>query len=210
MNRRPAQIDQLFLDWGVTGIAADLGVRVLDNEGATTIARTTGFVEFPAGSGLYYLDDFTFPDDKGSYTLVYDDGSTAPGHTASEELEITSSAGEPFSGDTYADSDELARILKIRTPTADQTTAMDRVLIAATYEINQEIDRTDSNPVSGAEISLAQDVCLRRAAELWFLQEVPLGVAGIGAEMGPVHLARNSWDKYAYDLAPLKEQFGLA
>src|SRR5574338_589901 len=123
MRRKPGQIDQVTLDWGVTGIANDIGVRVLDNEGATTIARTTGFVEYPAGSGFYYLDDFTFPDTRGSYTLFFDvDGGVgAPGSTATEELEITSSAGEPFDGDTYATTSELFRILKIRSPSADQT-----------------------------------------------------------------------------------------
>jgi hypothetical protein len=34
-------------------------------------------------------------------------------------------------------------------------------------------------------------------------------IAGIGSDMGAVHLARNSWDKYAYDLAPLKGQWGI-
>lgn len=210
MRRTPGQIDQLFIDWGSTG--ATIGARVLDNEGATTIARTTGFVEFPAGTGLYYLDPFTFPDERGSYTIVYDDdgGTAAPGHTATEELEITSTLGDPFVGDTYADADELARILKIRTPSADQTEAMERVLAMATLEIDREIDRTDDNPVSGAEASLAAQVCLQRATELWHLQEVPLGLAGIGAEMGAAHLARNSWEKYAFTLAPLKEQWGLA
>lgn len=212
MRRTPGQIDQLFLDWGVTGVAASLGARVIDNEGATTIARTTGFVEFPAGTGLYYLDPFTFPDERGSYTILYDDdaGVGAPGHTATEDLEITSTTGDPFVGDTYATVDELMRILKIRTPSAEQTAAGDRVLTAATYEINQEIDREVDDVVAGAEISLAAQVCLQRATELWFLQEVPLGVAGLGSEFGTTHLARDSWDKYAYVLVPLKRQWGLA
>jgi hypothetical protein len=212
MRRQPGQVDQLFLDWGVTGVEDDLGVRVLDNEGATTIARATGFVEFPAGSGLYYLDPFTFPEDRGSYELLYDDdaGVAAPGHTATEDLEITSSTGEPFDGDTYADVDELFRILKIRTPSMEQTDAGTRVLIAATYEINGEIDREDDDPLVGPEVSLAAQVCLQRAAEFWHLQEVPLGLAGIGSEFGATHLARNSWDKYAYTLAPAKRRWGLA
>jgi hypothetical protein len=208
--RRPGQVDQLFLDAGQTGLT--VGVRVLDNEGATTIARTTGFVEFPAGTGLYYLDDFEFPDERGSYTILYDwDGGTAaPGSTATEELEITSSTGEPFVGDTYAEVDELARILKIRTPSAEQEAAMERVLIAATHEINREIDREDDDPVAGAEISLAAQVCLQRATELWLLQEVPLGVAGIGSEFGTSHLARDSWKKYSIMLYPLTQRWGFA
>lgn len=210
MRRQPGQTDQLFVDWGVTG--ATLGVQVLDNEGNVTTSRQTGFVEFPAGTGLYYLDDYTFPDERGSFTLLYDDdgGTAAIGHTATEELEITSSAGEPFDGDTYATADELFRILKIRTPSTEQETAAARVLVAATFEINQEIDREDTDPVSGAEVSLAADVCLRRAAELWALQEVRFGLVGLGTEVGATYLARDSWAKYALDLAPLKGQWGFA
>ena len=210
MRRTPGQIDQLFLDAGQTGLT--VGARVLDNEGATTIARTTGFVEFPAGSGLYYLDPFTFPDDRGTYTVLYDwdAGTAAPGFTATEDLEITSTAGEPFVGDTYATTTELFRILKIRTPSAEQTTAGERVLTAATYEIDQELDLDDDDVLAGAEVSLVEQVCLQRAAELWALQEVPLGFVGIGSEFGASRLARDSWAKYAVTLGPAKRQWGFA
>lgn len=110
----------------------------------------------------------------------------------------------------YADSDELARILKIRNPTTAQTDAMDRVLDAATREIDAEIDLAADVALDSEQTALATQVCLRRAAELWFAQEVPLGVTGIGSEFGTTHLARNSWDKHAFDLAPLKNQWGLA
>lgn len=211
MRRTPGQVDQLFLDTGQTGLT--VGARVLDNSGATTIARTTGFVEFPAGTGLYYLDDFTFPDDRGSYTILYDwDGGTAaPGNTATEELEITSSLGEPFTGDTYITVDELALALKIRSPSTDQQDQLERVLIAATYEIDQELDREDDDPVSGVEVGLVQAVCKRRATELWELQSLPLGLSGLAGDLGgTAYLARNSWEKYAFDLAPLKRQWGIA
>lgn len=210
MRRRPGQIDQLFLDAGQTGLT--VGARILDNEGATTVARTTGFTEFPAGSGLYYLDPFTFPDDRGTYTILYDwDGGTAaPGFTATEDLEITSTAGEPFDGDLYATTTELFRILKIRTPSAEQTAAAERVLTAATYEINQELDLDDDDVLAGAEVSLVEQVCLQRAAELWALQEVPLGFVGIGSEFGASRLARDSWAKYAVTLGPAKRQWGFA
>jgi hypothetical protein len=109
----------------------------------------------------------------------------------------------------YADATELARILKIRTPTTDQTAAMDRLLDAATAEIDAEIDLDADTALDSEQTAIAEQVCLRRAAELWWLQEVPGGIAGIGSDMGAVHLARNSWDKYAYDLAPLKGQWGI-
>lgn len=111
---------------------------------------------------------------------------------------------------SYVDTDELARVLKITNPSQEQVDAMQRVLDAATREIDSEIDRTDMPLTDPEEIALAEQVCIQRASELWFLQEVPLGLAGIGSEFGTAHLARNSWEKYAYTLAPLKEQFGIA
>lgn len=215
MIRTPGQVDQVTLDWGVTGIAADVGVRVLDDSGNTTIARTTGFVEYPAGSGFYYLDDFTFPTTRGSYTLFFDvDGGTgAAGNTATEDLEITSTIGAPFVGDTYATTSELFRILKVRTPTDDQTAAAVRVLAAATGEINSEIDREDDDPVSGWEVDLCQQVCLDRAADLWRHTESIPGVTGLlGDEGGTMAqpFGRYSWERYAQRLSPLKRQWGFA
>ena len=110
----------------------------------------------------------------------------------------------------YAEATELAAILKIRTPTSEQTAALERVLDAATGEIDAEIDLSATAVLTPEQGAIAEQVCLRRAAELWFLQGAPTGIAGIGSDMGAVHLARNSWDKYAYDLAPLKSQWGIA
>jgi len=108
----------------------------------------------------------------------------------------------------YATADELARILKIRTPSAEQTTAMNRVLTAAALEIDAELDRPGIFP--SPYPPLVVQVNLQRAAELWTLQEVPIGVVGVGSEFGATHLARKTWDKYAETLAPLKQQWGLA
>ena len=211
MRRTPGAVDQLFVDWGSTG--ATLGVRVLDNSGGTTIARQTGFVEFPVGSGLYYLDPFTFPDDAGSYTLIYDDdgGTAAIGHTASEDLTISSSVGEVFDGDTYASVDELFRILHIRNPTAEQTLAGERALATATYEIDRELDRPEDDPIAGAQVSLAQSVCLKRAVEHWRQEEASFGLVTIeGLTGGVERIARNTWERHANDLAPAKLQWGIA
>lgn len=111
----------------------------------------------------------------------------------------------------YIETDELARVLEIRSPTPEQLVALQRVLDAATREIDDEIDLADdSDPLSGDGLALAEQVCVQRACELWGLQQVPLGLAGIGSEFGTAYLARNSWEKYAFTLAPLKEQFGIA
>lgn len=108
----------------------------------------------------------------------------------------------------YATPDELARILKIRTPSADQTAAMNRVLTAAALEIDAELGR--AGMFSSPYPPLVVHVNLQRAAELWTLQEVPTGIVGLGGEFGATHMARNTWDKYAYTLAPLKDSWGLA
>jgi hypothetical protein len=111
---------------------------------------------------------------------------------------------------TYADESELARILKIRNPTTEQTAAMTRVLTMATVEIDDYLDREDTDPVVDDALALAEQVCLQRATELWGLQEVPLGLAGIGSEFGSAHLARDSWEKYTFTLYPLKRGYGIA
>jgi hypothetical protein len=110
----------------------------------------------------------------------------------------------------YAETDELFRILKIRNPSDEQTAAAERVLDMAAGEIDAELDLAADATLSAAGLVTVEQVNLQRAAELWFQQEVPLGVTGIGSEFGTTHLARNSWDKYAYQLAHLKDQWGLA
>lgn len=212
MIRTPGQVDQITLDWGVTGLATSIGVRILDDSGNTTIGRTTGFTEYPAGTGFYYLDNFTFPTTKGSYTLFFDvdAGTGAPGNTATEDLEITSTIGTPFVGDTYATTTDLFRILKVRDPSSDQTAAATRVLSIATGEINAELDREDDDPVAGWEVDLCVGVCLDRAADLWRHTESVPGVLGVLDEAVSATPGRYSWERYAQRLAPAKRQWGLA
>ncbi len=209
MRQQPGATDDLTIDWGSTG--ATLGVRVLDGQGATTIARVTGFAEYPAGSGVYQLDAFTFPDDRGSYTLLYDDdgGTAAVGHVATEELIITSSTGEPFDGEIYATVEELFRILKVKTPTDGQTEAATRVLTMATGEIDSELGREDDDPIAGWEISLATEVCLERAVELW--RAMPFGRGAVpDGDLLFVNTAKDTWQTYANKLAPAKRTWGIA
>lgn len=86
----PSSTYEAVVDWGATG--ATIGMRVLDNAGATAVARVTGFTELPAGSGIYYRGNNTAPATTGQYTLVYDDdgGTAAVGHVAIEELIVES------------------------------------------------------------------------------------------------------------------------
>lgn len=208
MNQRPGAVDELVADWGETG--QTIGVRVLDNQGATTIARTVGFVEYPAGSGVYYLSSFTFPDVRGTYTLLYDNdgGAAALGHVATEGLIITSSAPEAPTGDTYGVVEELFRRLKVRTPTVDQTAQGELLLLMATEEIDSEIDLAAAADLTAGQIAIATEVCYKRAVELW--AEAPFGLIGLDNAEFATRTARDSWARYANMLAPCKNQWGFA
>lgn len=110
----------------------------------------------------------------------------------------------------YTTTDELARILKITAPTADQIAAMTRVLSTAQGEIDSEVDLADdADPLAGWQLALAAEVQLERAKEHWSDEEVAFGIIGLG-DVGPIYTARNSWERYAFKLAPLKSQWGLA
>lgn len=206
MRKRPGQVDELFVDWGETG--ETIGATVLDGEDTVIAARATGFVE--DGNGGYVLADYEFPDTRGTYRIQYDNngGVGGVGHVVYEDLEIVSSTGEPFDGDTYGTVEELFRLLKINNPTDAQTDAATRVLTTATGEIDSEIDRAEDDPIAGWQISLATEVCLERAVELW--RAAPFGIVDLGGDFGATHTARNTWERYAHMLAPLKTQWGIA
>lgn len=111
---------------------------------------------------------------------------------------------------TYGTVSELARILKISSPTAAQETAMRRVLAASAGEINNDIDFVDVTTLLEWQCALATQVNLERAAELWKLQEVQFGIVGIGSEFGATHISRDTFLKHSITLWPLKQQFGFA
>lgn len=111
----------------------------------------------------------------------------------------------------YAETDELARILKIRTPSDEQTAAMDRVLEAAAAEIDAEIDLAATATLTAAQQELLVEVNLERAVEHWRQQESPFGLIGLGGELGGAErTARDSWERHAHKLAPMKNQWGIA
>ncbi len=110
----------------------------------------------------------------------------------------------------YASVNELARILKIRNPTDEQTNAMRRVLVAAAGEINAEIDRAaDDLPLTSAQLALVEEVNLERAVEHWRQEEAPFGLVGLG-DAGMSFTARDSWERHALKLAPAKTQWGFS
>lgn len=112
-----------------------------------------------------------------------------------------------------ATTDELFRILKIRTPTDDQTASAERVLQAAYLEILAEIDLVDGDvdDLTDDELELCTGVNIDRAADLWRHTESIPGVTGLLGDEGAIaQPARYSWERYAQRLAPVKRQWGIA
>ncbi len=107
----------------------------------------------------------------------------------------------------YAPVDELARILKIRNPTADQLVALRRCLEAAANEIDSELGLAEQ--LASPFPALVVEVNLERAVEHWQQGEIPFGIVGLG-DTGAIYTARDSWDRHAHKLSPLKESWGLA
>lgn len=141
------------------------------------------------------------------YRIVFVDGV---GNESQPTVPIQNTQAVPgIDDEPYATVNELARILKIRTPTAEQTAAMERVLSAAALEINAELGL--SAPYGDPPPPLVVGVNLDRAADLWRHTESIPGVTGLlGDEGAVVAPARYSWERYAQRLAPLKQEWGLA
>lgn len=71
-----------------SGLVGTLGVRIVDNLGAETLARTTaGIIELVPGSGVYAVT-LSAPATAGEYSVVWDDTQPGPGHTAAESLSV--------------------------------------------------------------------------------------------------------------------------
>jgi len=45
-------------------------------------------------------------------------------------------------------------------------------------------------------------------AEVW--STTPFGAIGLGADTGPAFVGRDTWDRHAHKLAPLKVSWGIA
>jgi hypothetical protein len=140
------------------------------------------------------------------YRLVFIDGT-------GDEQQPTAAVQnvQPLSG--YATSSELARILKLRSTSEAQDVALRRVIAAASAEIDDEIDLADDGTIASRHMALVNTVCLERAAEHWAQQEIQFGLVFTGDAAlggGAERLARDTWERHALKLAPVKDQWGLA
>lgn len=140
----PGGTYEISIDWGSTG--ATLGVRVLDNAGATTIARATGFTEYPASSGVYYKTTNTAPTVAGDYTIVVDDdgGTAAIGHVATITLRVTSStigAGASPSGRDLCTLADVTALAPGYTSDTDTDDLLQALITAESVEAHDKCQR---------------------------------------------------------------------
>lgn len=87
-----------------------------------------------------------------------------------------------------------------------------RALKAASFEVDKEIGTTDAYDVAtpySDPPELASQVTLERAVEHWKQAQSPFGIIGLG-EAGALYTSRDSWDRHANKLAPLKGVWGVA
>lgn len=113
----------------------------------------------------------------------------------------------------FVDTDELFRVLKIRTPTAEQEEAAQRDIDTAYGEILDElgIDEEDVADLTSMHLALCEGVNVERAADLWRHRESITGVTGLlGDDGGFAPPVRYSWERYAQRLANAKQSWGIA
>lgn len=110
----------------------------------------------------------------------------------------------------YASVSELANILRVNA--SQRHASLLRVLESAATEIDSEIGTAD---ISGATLpytappSLVSEVNLERAVEHWKQMQSPYGVVGFGDDVA-MYIARDTWDRHALKLSPLKGSWGIA
>lgn len=105
----------------------------------------------------------------------------------------------------YATKDELAAALRIRV-TAENTATLQACLDAAAEEIDHDVARVDPIPAGDP---LANRVNILRGVEWFKAQDSAWGVIGF-AETGALTAPRDGFNRHAYTLTPLKQQWGIA
>ena len=109
----------------------------------------------------------------------------------------------------YITVQDLAAKLKIRV-TPDNTAMLQGCVDAAAQEIDHYIDQKADSPALDPADPLAGQVNLARAVEWWKSADSAFGVVGY-AEIGSLTNVRpkDTFARYAYNLIPLKEQWGV-
>ncbi len=109
----------------------------------------------------------------------------------------------------FTTSDELFRVLRVKTPSTEQTAQADQLLLAAAQEIMDEIDLSNLELTAG-DVAVCASVNLDRAADLWRHTESAPGVLGVVDEFQSSTPGRYSWSRYAARLSVVKDKWGIA
>jgi hypothetical protein len=147
----------------------------------------------------------SFTTDQGTdgelwYRVVWTDGN---GNSSSPTLAVQNIDMVPS---MYATAEELAGLLRVKVE--DRREELNRVLQAAAFEINEEVN--DGQPFASPP-AIVSEVNIERAVEHWHQQQAPFGVIGLGGvETGSTHTAVDSWRRHAEKLSFLKETWGIA
>jgi hypothetical protein len=110
----------------------------------------------------------------------------------------------------YVELEELQSLLGLEGASAEQLAGLQRALDEAAQEIDWELGYTPELPAPDPVPPLVAGVNLDRAVEHWRQQYSPFGVMPFGGETTPVVTARNSWNRHALKLQPLKVHAGIA
>lgn len=105
----------------------------------------------------------------------------------------------------YATVEELAAALRVRV-TDENTAGLQACLDAAAEEIDHDVDRLEPIPLGDP---LANRVNLVRAVEWYKANDAAFGVIGFD-QTGALQAPRDGFNRHAYTLTPLKQQWGLA
>ena len=107
----------------------------------------------------------------------------------------------------YATVDELAAALRIRV-TPENTATLQACLDSAAAEIDHDVDRFADEPIPPGN-ALANRVNILRGVEWWKAQDAAFGVIGFD-QTGVLTSPRDGFNRHAYTLTPLKQQWGIA
>jgi hypothetical protein len=105
----------------------------------------------------------------------------------------------------YGTRTELAGLLKVN-ETGNEG-PLDRVLLVASGEITHEVG---DGPLDAFGQALATEVALERAAEHWAQLKAPFGFVGLGLDGATFMAARDSFERHAFKLARIKNDWGIA
>lgn len=134
------------------------------------------------------------------YRIVWIDG------TADEsEPTVPVQLIDPSTTHIWGTRAELATILKVN-ETGNEG-PLDRVLLVASGEIAHEVG---DEPLDGFGQALATEVALERAAEHWAQLKAPFGFVGLSVDGSAFIAARDSFERHAYKLVRIKNDWGIA